>query len=176
MSQNGSAISGEEVEVVKNYVDFTITCAAAGNYAALDVMSASATDGAGAATEVAIGGQGEIRRIVQVDARCSEDSVTFRGRLHFYNDAPLATEVEMDDNAAFDGAKTAAGEAKYLTSLTMEAFRDEGTAMAVSNTSQLVKYIACADDDHRVYAVLQTLDAETNETASMTIDIRLYFD
>ena len=164
----------ETVEEIKKYVSVTLTCAAAGNYTAGDVMSASATGDAGTATAVPVGGRGEIVNVRQVIAVCSEDSVLNRLRLHFYNYNPAAADVEMDDNAAGDFAKNATGAAGYLGSITLNAFRDGGTSMAVSETNFIDKLLVCSATLGSLYMVVETLDDETNETASMTIRFDFY--
>lgn len=152
----------------------TITCAAAGDYGAGDVLSASATNDAGLATEldgiVQANGQGVT--FLGGSAVCSEDSVLFRLRLHVFRLAPVAAEVEMDDNAAYS-IVTAAGAAKWLCDLDFSAFVDKG-AVALAEMTTVPKTVKTPGSSTSLYVVAETLDAEANETASMTIDLRLW--
>lgn len=172
-----SNIIGQELESVtelRRFSSVTLTCAAAGNYTAGDVMSNSATGDAGVALEVPVGGRGEIVTVKQIVAVCSEDSVLNRLRLHFYNYNPAAADVEMDDNAAGDFAKNSTGAAGYLGSIPLPAFRDGGTSMAVAEANLVDKLLACSTTLGSVYMVVETLDDETNETAGMTIRFDFY--
>lgn len=173
-SVGGTPNEFETVEELKKYVSVTLTCVAATDYSAGDVMSASATNDAGTATAVPVGGRGEIVNIRQIIAVCSEDSVLNRLRLHFYNYNPAAADVEMDDNIAGDFAKNSTGAAGYLGSIELAAFADRGTSMAVSETPLVDKLFVCAATTGNLYMVVETIDAETNETAGMTIRFDFY--
>lgn len=164
------------VEECKQFVSVTVTCAAAENYTAGDVMSSTATGDAGAATEVELGDTYDVTRIKQIIALCSEDSVLNRLRLHFYDYNPAAADVEMDDNVAGDWAKNATARAGYLGSILLSAFADRGTSMAVSETDLIDKLLRTKVGSSKVYMVVETVDAETNETAAMTIRFDIYFD
>lgn len=175
MTRRNSPLKVDQVEAFKRYVETTVTLAATGNYDANDVMSNDADADEGDAQEIEIGhGIGDIINIVQIIAHCSEDSVLNRLRLHFFNAAPLAAEVEMDDQATF-AIVTAAGDAKYIGSIDLTAFRDVG-AVAVSETDQILKRLALDPASSKIYMVIQTLDAETNETAGMTIKFGIYLE
>ena len=80
-----------------------VTLAAAGDYAALDVMSNSATANAGLPIYVKELARepGGVATIKSITARCSIAAVLASLRLHFFRELPLVAEVEMDDNAAF---------------------------------------------------------------------------
>lgn len=123
---------------------------------------------------VPVGGRGEIVKVQQVVAVCSEDSITARLRLHFYNYNPAAADVEMDDNIAADFAKNATGAAGYLGSIQLNAFVDRGTSMSVSETDLIGKLLACSTSLGSVYMVVQILDADAAETAGMTIRFDFY--
>ena len=175
MVRRGQAREPELVEEKIKFFTVTVTCAAAGDYAANDIMSNSATGDAGVAAVVVFDSKAAIALVKQVTAVCSEDSVLNRLRLHFYNYNPAAADVEMDDNAAFDFAKNATGAAGYIGSIDLPAFRDGGTSMAVAEANLVDKYLAELTTGTAVYMVIETLDAETNETASMTIRFDFYF-
>lgn len=166
----------EPVEEGKYHVQVTLTVAAAGNYSAGNIMSNSATDGAGVATKIELGEVFAVKRIRQIITKCDEDSVTFIPRYHFYDQEPAAADVEMDDRTAGDFAKTATGRAAYLCSILGGAFVDRGTAMAVSETDLIDKLVRTASGKSAIWLVLEDTTGETNETAGMTFTIDIYFD
>ena len=173
-TRNDPSAPSAIIEEDKKFATVSVTVAAAGDYAANDVMSNSATGDAGVAKAVPVGGKGEIVNVRQIIATCTEDSVLNRLRLHFYNYSPAAADVEMDDNAAFDFAKNATGLAGYVGSIDIPAFRDGGTSMAVAEGNLIDKLLACSTSDGNLYMVIETLDAETSETAGMTLKFDFY--
>lgn len=158
-------------------VSATLTCAAAGNYAANDVISQSATSDAGVALTLSnvVNRAGKTAILDSISAVCSEDSVVWRLRLHFYDYSPAAADVEMDDNVAFDFAKTATGAAGYLGYIDLPAMADRGTAMAHAQLDSIRRQFKCKAGSKHLYMLPETLDAETNETASMTIRFDTYW-
>ncbi len=150
--------------------------AAAGDYTAGDVMSTNVTDTLGVALPLGpvVNAAGQVAILDKVVARCSEDSVLNRLRLHFYRDNPLPTEVEMDDNIAADWAKTVNGYNKYVGNVVLAAFQDMGTAMAMSTTSGLREELRTGTTPN-LWMVVETLDAEVNETAGMLLSFDFYF-
>ena len=158
-------------------VSVAFNAPAAGDYAALDIISNSVTDTLGVALTLAnvVSIPGEVALLDRVVMVCSEDSVTFRPRLHFYNYMPIPAAVEMDDNIAADFAKTAAGAAAYLGKVDLPAFADMGTAMAETEVDNLGKPFKCAESSSDLFVVVQTLDADTAETAAMRIRLDFYF-
>ncbi len=150
--------------------------AAAGDYAAGDIMSNSVTDNQAIALRIdgVVDVAGQVAILDKVVARCSEDSVLNRLRLHFYRENPLPAEVEMDDNIAADFAKTALGFNKYIGPVPLVAFADGGTAMAFSSTPNLREQLKTAGSTS-LWIVVETLDAEVNETAGMNINFDFYF-
>lgn len=143
--------------------------AAAGDYAANDVLSQSATSDAGLnwvftnAARVA-GGSGWITK---VRAACSVDAVTARLRIWLF-DAALDSATEKDDNAAFTIA--AADQAKCLGYIDLLPLADAGAISFAQNTTERFRFV-CASGSRNLLAIVQTLDALTNESASMTLDI-----
>lgn len=154
-------------------VTATLTAAAAGNYAAGDVVSNSATDTEGDPLTFSNIVRGDGREFLIVGARaiCSEDSVVWRLRLHFFDAVPAAADVEMDDNAAFAITTST----NYLGYIDLPAMEDEG-GVAVAQNNDLRAPFKCASGDQDIYMVVETLDAETNETASMTLRFDLYVE
>ena len=172
---NLEALLAQLLTPVRYAAGVRVSCAAAGDYAALDVMSASATDTAGTATYVPNLARtaGGVVTFQTIRVKCSEDAVLTSLRLHFFNAAPLAAEVEMDDNAAFSIA-TAAGLAKHQGSVLLNAFVDIGVAESSSNTSGLQESFKCATGQTGLWMVVTTEVAETNETANMTLDFDFF--
>lgn len=157
------------------FASVSITCAAAGDYAANDVLSNSATGDAGVANVLELARLGDIAKILQITAKCNEDSVLFRTALDFYDTNPAAADVEMDDNATVDFAKTSTGAAAWMGRIVLPAFADKGTSLAAADGDLLDKLIRAKVDNHKVYFVASTLDAEANETAGMILTFEFYF-
>ena len=152
-----------------------VLCAAAGDYAAGDVMTSTATADQGQAVRVpnlarVPGGVAVIRSIRAV---CSEDAVANNLRLHFFTEAPLVAEVEMDDNAPFS-IITAAGAEKWVGSILLNAFVDRGTLAATSDNPDLLEAFVCHESDDGLYMVVVTEQIEANESADMTIRFEFY--
>lgn len=151
----------------------TLTTAAAGDYADNDVVGNDAVDTQG--DPLTLSGFCIDKRVVtirRIVAVCSEDSVVFGQRLHFFDAVPTAAEVEMDDNAAF-AINTAGGAGKYLGFVDLAAFADFGGVAVTQNNDLYVPIRASGSD---VYMVVQATDAETNETAGMTIRYDIYVE
>lgn len=141
--------------------------AAAGNYdAAGDILSNSATNGAGTAWQFpSVGQWGVIRGGV---VTCSEDSVVFRLRLHLFADNPSSSE--LDDNAALAIAE--ADRPNHIGFVDFPAMTDVG----VPSVAQFEALKPYHTKYGTLYGILQTLDVENNETAGMTVSVTLYVD
>lgn len=153
-----------------------LVAAAAGSYAAADVISNSVTDTLGLPNRVigVVNAAGEVAILDAIVATCSEDSVLFRLRLHWYNYQPLPADVEMDDNIAADWAKISAGREGYIGYTDISAFADRGTAMSQAQSVNLRQMLA-TEAFTDLWFVVETLDAEANQTANMIIDFALHF-
>ncbi len=167
---------GGAIQPARRIVSAGFNAAAAGDYAAADVVSNSVTDTLGVPLKFAgvVDVAGQVAILDKIVARCSEDSILARFALDFYTRLPLAAEVEMDDNIAADPAKTVAGYGIHICRVPMAAFADFGTAMSESTTPNLremIKTYGSVD----LYAVVIILDAEVNETAAMRVDIDTYW-
>lgn len=156
------------VGVTVTEITATKTAAAAGDYAAGDVISESATNGVGtawswaaAARETA--GTGTITRATLT---CSEDAVAAQYRLWLFNDNPSASE--LDDNAVFELALADRG--KVIDYIDFLVPIDGGTAVSVATARPNIPFKTVATT---LYGILQFLGAEANETASMTVHITL---
>ena len=152
-----------------------ITCAAAGDYAAGDVLSSTATAGAGLATYVPNLARtpGGVANFAAVRGRCSEDAVLLAPRYHWFSAPPAAADVEMDDNAAFD-LITATGRGLHVAKFLGSSFVDDGTSGSTSDSVGLVEPAQCAVGETGLWLVLTTAVDETNESAGMTIDLDFY--
>ena len=152
-----------------------VQCAAAGDYAAGDVMSSIVTDTLGRATYVpnlALD-KGGLATIVTIRARCSIAAVANNLRLHFFKQAPLVAEVEMDDNAVF-ALTTAAGRDNHVGSILLSAFVSRGGVGATSDNTDLLQAFVCDPNDAGLWMVVVTEQIEANEAANMTYDLDFY--
>lgn len=139
--------------------------AAAGDYAANDVLSGDADNTEGVAwivpsIGIRSGGSGWIVKVV---ATFSVDALVPRLRLWLFNANPSASE--LDDNAAFTIA--AADRTKLLGYIDLPALADAG-AVSAAQTIDIRQHFKCAADSASLYMIVQTLDAFTNESAGMT--------
>lgn len=149
-----------------------ITCAAAGDYAAGDVWSSTATNTAGKATYVpnlARPGSG-LAVIVGIRAVSSNASLLNRMRLQWFQGDPLAADVEMDDNAVF-ALSTVQGRNLWVGSTLMGAFNTKGTAELIGAQEPLR---TAGPGEAGLYLVLTTEDAEANEVSNQTVRLDFY--
>lgn len=150
--------------------DDTPAVAAAGDYADNDVVSNSASNGAGVAwvfPDMALvdGGVGEI---VGAILTVSAAAVAASFRLWLFDAIPSASE--LDDNAAF--SLHANDQAKLVQVVDFPACSSLG-GVAGSITAALSKPYRCAAADTDLYGILQITDAETGESASMIVIVKL---
>lgn len=163
--QRGNATG---VHLARKKVAVSLTAAAAGDYGAGDIISNSATGDAGVANALpgVVDVAGQTARIVGIIAKCNEDSVVHQLRLHFYDYNPAAADVELDDNAAGDFAKNATGLAGYKGYIDLPAMVDLGTSIAFAQLHNQ-KFMVATNASTGLWFVVQTITAETNETAGM---------
>lgn len=141
----------------------TFDAAAAGDYAANDVVSADAAGQIASAVPVA----GMVLSII--GAKISvEVEVLARFRLHFFSEAPNASTV-VTDNAAFSIVD--ADRANYQGYMDFETAVDVG-GVSFARSEGVIVPVYCAGTT--LYYILQTLDAFTNESPSMEVNIQLY--
>ncbi len=169
----GATVNAPARRVVSNWFAAT----AAGDYTAGDVVSNSATADTGVTLQfpavVDIAGQTAI--LDKIVIKCNEDSILSRFALDFYAASPLPAEVEMDDNAAFDAAKTVAGYNKYVGRVVTSAMADMGTAMSMCSTGNLREFLRTGAALKDLWVNFIFLDAEANETAGMLVNVDLYY-
>jgi hypothetical protein len=174
-NSDGRPIGIAATELVK--VTQNKTIAAAGDYAANDVISEHATTGTAftfSGMARAIGQSGTIRRAKIVFSKASGmgTSLAARTRLRLYTATPTCN---LNDNVANTGVLNA-DKANYVGYLDFPMLSSDGgspEAFVVCGQSSLPLDFVCATNDTALYGVLTFLDAEANETASMicTIDL-----
>ena len=157
-----------------NTVSLLRTIAAAGDYAAEDVLS----DSASAGTAMGFTGIGKNKgaggKITQGIVLCSVTALTPRLTLFLFRNTPTCN---LNDNVA-NTAVLAADQSECVGWIDFPALEDLGTGMssavATPNTfGNLPLSFNCDADDDTLYGVLVTRDAITGEVASMTIRITL---
>jgi hypothetical protein len=174
-NSDGRPIGIAATELVK--VTQSKTIAAAGDYAANDVVSESASAGTAwtfSGMGRANGAAGTIRRAKILLSKAAAMGLTLaaRCRLRFYNAVPTCV---LNDNAANTGVLHA-DRASYVGCIDFPALSSDGGTPEATLTlgqSNVPIDFKCADTDTALYGVLTFLDAEANETASMicTIDL-----
>jgi hypothetical protein len=171
-----AGVASALAQPARRFRNVALIAAAAGNYAAADVVSQDVNDTFGLPNLVpnVVDAAGQVALLDSISATCTEDSIVFRLRLHFYNYAPLPADVEMDDNIAADWAKISAGREGYIGYADLPAFADRGTAMSHSQAPNLRQFLPTEDFDD-VWFVVEALDAEANEAAGMRFDFTFGF-
>lgn len=146
--------------------DSTPAVAAAGDYADNDIVSNSATNGAGVAWVFADMARVEAGkgRILTALITCSVAAVVASFRLHLFTANPSASE--LDDNAAF--SVHANDQDKYLGWIDFPAL-----VAGRSFVDDLNIPYTCAASSTSLYGILQITDAETGEVASMVVVLQL---
>lgn len=151
----------------------TFVAAAAENYGDNDVISNDADNGEGDPIEFEAVGSG---KVVGASLSMSEDSVLGTSELFLFTEAPTATE--MDDNAAFAGVG-AGDQTKFLGSIAFGALVDVGAfsfVRATAPTPGAPLFVHSTDEGASIFGILVWRDAETNETAGMTVEVTLYVE
>ena len=144
--------------------------AAAADYAAEDVLSESATDGAGTAFKFNIG-KGLVR-LTKAIAFCSVTALTPRVTLYLSNSPPTS---EKDDNAA----NTAPSHADWqifegqLDFLGMEDLGGGSSSVITVGTYGNLPLDVVAGVDGYIYGIAVTRDAITGEAAGMLLGFKL---
>lgn len=158
-------------------VSDSFVAAAAGDYADNDVLSDSVSNGTGTALEFAeavrvqggagmvVGGAINIIAATNVPATIG---------LQLFSQLPTATE--LDDNAA-EGGVGAADSPYYLGEILFAAGTDYG-AGTIKTPSTLTPaaplFIRSESGSQSIFGRLIFRDAETGETAGMTVQVTLY--
>lgn len=159
-------------------VSTTKALAAAGNYAAEDVLSEDADNGEGTAwtfNDCATnkGGSGYI---VGAIASLETTALTQRITLYLFNATPTS---ELDDNAA-NTAVLNADIGKYVGRIDFPALEDLGgnseAVVTPSTSGNLPLKFVCASTDNNLYGIAVTRDAITGENATDDLTIILLIE
>lgn len=153
---------------IQGTVGGATTIAAAGDYAANDIISNDAAAGvAWLFTGLArvSGGTGTVYR---ANITGSVDALVPRLRLWLFNSDP--SNSTRNDNAAF--SIDAADRTKIIGYIDFPAMADAGGISYTQNITDRLGFAASGSAN--VYGILQTLDAFTNESAGMTVTIGLF--
>ncbi len=154
-------------------VSVTKACAAAGDYAAEDVLSESAAAGTAWTFAAVARENGASGYVVKAHVICETTALTPRLRLFLFNAAPTCN---LNDNVAND-ALVHADEANYVGYIDFPAMNDVGgdsEAIATPSTSgNLPLAFTCATAADDLIGVLVTRDAITGETATDDYIIKL---
>lgn len=167
---------GITVTTPSAYVQAQKKLAAAGDYAAEDVLSENATDTAGTAFEFkrVARSKGGAFSVTQAVALCSTTNLTPRLTLYLFSKTPSS---ELDDNAA-NSAVAALDVDFYLGRIEFPAMSDLGgqsEAIAMMDTgSNLPLDGVCSPGLDSIYGIAVTEDAITGEVAGMTLTFKLF--
>ncbi len=163
-------------QVITGYkinVSVTQALAAAGDYAAEDVMCENATTGVVWTFDGIVFRNGGSGYIVKAHALWETTALTPRLTLYLFNAAPT---TELDDNKA-NAAPAFADLAQYVGKIDFPAMEDLGgmsEAIATPSTyGNLPLGFDCATTDDALYGILVTRDAITGESAGKSLTIRL---
>ncbi len=154
-------------------VSVTKALAAAGDYAAEDVMSESAAAGTVWTFSNVVKANGCSGEITKAQAICETTALTPRLTLFLFKTAPTC---QLNDNAA-NTALLHANLANYIGKIDFQAMSDLGgdsESIATPSTyGNLPLAFNCASDANDLYGVLVTRDAITGEAATMDMTINL---
>jgi len=155
-------------------VSVTKALAAAGDYAAGDVLSESASAGTAWTFSGMARSTGFSGYITKAHAICETTALTPRLVIFLFTATPTCT---LNDNAA-NTALLHADLANYVGKIDLPAMEDIGTgdseAIATpSTTGNLPLAFTCASDSNDLYGVVVTRDAITGESAGDDLVIRL---
>lgn len=157
----------------------SFAAAAAGDYADNDVVSNSATNGAGTAMEfeLAVSAGGGAGRVIQATLSfTAATAIAATSELQLFSQTPTATE--LDDNAA-EGGVGAADVPYYLGSIAFAQGTDVGASTFCLPSALTVAaplFIHAEGSSRSIFGRLIFRDAETSETAGMTVAITLYIE
>lgn len=153
-------------------VKVTRTIAAAGDYAAGDIISDDAdnTEGTSIAFDPAIRYDADEGVVTHVIVTCSVDALVVPTDLDIFDSVPDASE--LDDNAAASIA--VADRSRLAGTVSLPAFTDRGAiSVAEANCYIPVKFLS---GSKALRAIHRAFLAFTNESAGMTITYRLFVE
>lgn len=147
--------------------------AAAGNYAANDVLSEDAAAGTAWTFSDIVGADGGKGYITKVQAICEETAPVMRTTLYLFKATPTCN---LNDNVA-NTAVLAADRSNFVGKVDLPALESLGgcaeAGATPSTTGNLPLAFSCASNANDLYGVLVTRDAETNEVADMEMTVRI---
>ena len=162
-----------QVKTKVKTVSVTKACAAAGDYAAEDVLSESASAGTTWLFSDVVDENGRAGCIVKAQAICETTALTPKLVLFLFNAAPTC---ETDDNKA-NTALVHADLAKYVGRIDFPAMADIGgdseSTAALNTAGNLPIYFECSGIANDLYGVVATIDAITGEAATQDLTIIL---
>ncbi len=161
------AIKNASAKVLKKVVSREKPLAAAGDYAAEDVLSESATLGSAWLFQ----GLPAIGRITKAQAICSITALTPRLTLYLFRGLPTSA---LNDNVA-NTALLHADLSKYIGKIDFTGMEDLGgdsESIVTPSTSGNLP-LDYETEDNSLWGVLVTRDAITGEVAGMSMTIRL---
>jgi len=169
---SGGAPGGAAGSIIKTG-SVTKAVAAAGNYAAEDILSSDAAVGTAWTFSAVLGGNGRGGYITKATVSTETTGLTQRMRLFIYN---AATTSETNDNAANDAVLNA-DISQYQGYIDFPALQDVGgnseavvTPSTSGNLPLWVQGASAADD---LICLLVTRDAITDEVATNEYTIKL---
>ena len=161
----------------KGLIDVSVTkaLAAAGDYAAGDVLSESVSTGTAWTFSGVVKQNGCSGEITKAQAICETTALTPRLTLYLFTATPTA---QLNDNAA-NTALLHADLANYVGKIDFVAMEDLGgdseTIATPSTLGNLPLSFTCASDANDLYGILVTRDAITGESAGddMTVNLTI---
>jgi len=154
-------------------VSVTQALAAAGDYAAEDVMCNNATTGIAWTFSAIARANGASGYITKAHALWETTALTPRLTLYLFNTTPT---TELDDNKA-NAAPAYADLAQYIGKIDFPAMEDLGgmseSEVTPSTSGNLPLHFTCATAADDLIGVLVTRDAITGEVATKSMTIRL---
>jgi len=159
-----------------NVVVTTKALAAAGNYAADDVLSENASTGTVWTWAEVVNVNGGAGEIIGAIASSKTNAVRYRPKVFLYNATPAAT-TELNDNATNNApvnSDVSAG--TFVGTISFPSLSENGgntisAATPNSSTSGLPLVFKAATNADDLIGVVITQDAETNETATDDLTI-----
>ena len=160
--------------VLQTTISVTKALAAAGNYAAEDVLSEDAASGTAWVFNAIVPRNGMSGKIIKAQAICETTALTPALALYLFTATPTSA---LDDNVA-NTAVIHADIANFIGRIEFPALADlggdsEAVVTPSDETGLLPLPFRCASADDALYGILVTRDAITGETATDDMTVRL---
>lgn len=150
-------------------VSISLTAAAAGNYAAGDVISDSASAGTYLTFPGVAGDNGGAAKIFSARYECDNDAQVTALRLWLFHTAPTASA--LNDNGAF--SLHANDFDKVAGIITFPTATDAGAESFAQAALTVPLVVQCASGDRDLYGILQDTVGEEDESAGQIFRISL---